>query len=257
MHKPLLSGFVKNTKTFMSKHSPEILIGVGIAGMITSVGLGIAATPKALGLIEAKKEETDAEELTPLEVVKTTWKCYIPAATTCILSATCLIFSNRIGARRMTAIATAYKLSETALTEYREKVVETIGDKKEKEIRESIDKDHIDNKPLSKNTVIVTDNGDTLCLDYQNGRYFYSSIHKIDKAKYEINRRMLRDDYVSLNDFYDELGLDHTKLGYDLGWNIRDGYIDIHYSAQITDDDKPCIVINYEVAPRYDYSKFA
>ena len=128
MHKPFISEFVKNTKTFMSKHSPEILIGIGIAGMITSVGLGIAATPKALDLIEAKKESDEVDELTPLEVVKTTWKCYIPTATTCILSATCLIFSNRIGARRMTAIATAYKLSETALTEYREKVVETIGE---------------------------------------------------------------------------------------------------------------------------------
>lgn len=257
MHKPLLSEFVKNAKTFMSKHSPEILIGIGIAGMITSVGLGIAATPKALDLIEAKKESDEVDELTPLEVVKTTWKCYIPTATTCILSATCLIFSNRIGARRMTAIATAYKLSETALTEYREKVVETIGDKKEKEIKEAIDKDHIEAKPLSKTDVIVTDNGDTLCLDYQSGRYFKSTIDKINKAENELNRRMLRDEYVSLNDFYDELGLDHTKLGYDLGWNIRNGFIGIHYSAQLTDDDKACIVINYDVAPQYDYSKLS
>lgn len=157
----------------------------------------------------------------------------------------------------MTAIATAYKLSETALTEYRDKVVETIGEKKEKEIRESIDKDHLDANPLSKSDIIVTDNGDTLCLDYQSGRYFKSTIDKINKAENELNRRMLRDEYVSLNDFYDELGLEHTKLGYDLGWNIRNGFMGVQYSAQLTDDDKPCIVINYDIAPQYDYSKLS
>lgn len=39
----------------MKKHSPEILTGIGIAGMITTTVMAVRATPKALILIEEKK----------------------------------------------------------------------------------------------------------------------------------------------------------------------------------------------------------
>ena len=101
----------------------------------------------------------------------------------------------------------------------------------------------------------MTDNGDTLCYDSVSGRYFKSSIDQIKKAENSINRTVLTEMYVSLNEFYDELDLDHTKLGNDLGWNIDDGLIEIDFSSQIADNGKPCVVVNYSVAPRYGYSK--
>ena len=52
-----VSSIVKNTKTALKKHSPEILTGIGIAGMITAAVMAVKATPKALTLIEEKKEE--------------------------------------------------------------------------------------------------------------------------------------------------------------------------------------------------------
>ena len=52
-----LSNVIKTTKGFMVKHSPEILTGVGLAGMITTTVMAVGATPKALILIEEKKEE--------------------------------------------------------------------------------------------------------------------------------------------------------------------------------------------------------
>ena len=58
---------------------------------------------------------------------------------------------------------------------------------------------------------------------------------------------------MSLNDFYDEHGLDHIDLGDDLGWNIQKGLIDIDLRAKIADNGKPCIVLDFSVAPRYDY----
>lgn len=41
----------------VSKYGPEIAVGVGIAGMITTTILAVKATPKSLRLIEAKKKE--------------------------------------------------------------------------------------------------------------------------------------------------------------------------------------------------------
>lgn len=41
----------------VSKYGPEIAVGVGIAGMITTTILAVKATPKSLRLIEAEKKK--------------------------------------------------------------------------------------------------------------------------------------------------------------------------------------------------------
>lgn len=255
MNMPNLARFVKNAEHFIIKHSPEILTGIGTAGMIATTVLAVKATPKALTLIAEKKDEENVDELTPIETVKVAWKCYIPAAVTGVASIACIIGASSVNARRNAVLATAYKLSETALTEYKEKVVETIGEKKEQLVRDAIDKEHVEKQPVTKSDVIITGKGSTLCLDVHSGRYFESDIEQIKKVVNILNRRMLSEMYVSLNEFYGELGLDYTKLGYELGWSIDDGYLDVDFGTQIADDGRPCIVINYSVAPRYDYSK--
>lgn len=64
----------------------------------------------------------------------------------------------------------------------------------------------------------------------------------------------MRDEiYISLNDLYFELGLDNIKLGDELGWNIDKGYIDINFSSQLDANGTPCLVLDYRVAPVYDY----
>ncbi len=258
MRKPNLAKLVSNTRQFANRHSPEILTGIGIAGMITTTVLAVRATPKALQLIEEKKNEDWVDELSPLEVVKTAWKPYVPAAVTGVASVACLIGASSVNAKRNTALATAYKLSETALSEYREKVIETIGEKKEKTVRDKVAEERVKKNPVSKSEVIVTNNGTTLCFDPISARYFKSSIDKIKRAENELNKQMLHDisGYVSLNDFYDELGLDHTSVGDDLGWNV-DRLIDISFSSQLNDNGEPSVVLDYLVAPKYDFYKFS
>lgn len=258
MRKPNLANLMSNTRRFINKRSPEILTGIGIAGMITTTVLAVQATPKALQLIEEKKNEDWVDELSPLEVVKTAWKPYVPAAVTGIASVACLIGASSVNAKRNAALATAYKLSETALSEYREKVIETIGEKKEKTVRDKVAEERVKKNPVSKSEVIVTNNGTTLCFDPISARYFKSSIDKIKRAENELNKQMLHDisGYVSLNDFYDELGLDHTSVGDDLGWNV-DRLIDISFSSQLNDNGEPSVVLDYLVAPKYDFYKFS
>lgn len=258
MHKLNLANLVSNTRQFANKHSPEILTGIGIAGMITATVLAVRATPKALELLEEKKNEDWVDELSPLEVIKTAWKPYVPAAVTGVASVACLIGASSVNAKRNTALATAYKLSETALTEYREKVIETIGEKKEKTVRDKVAEERVKKNPVSKSEVIVTNNGTTLCFDPISARYFKSSIDKIKRAENELNKQMLHDisGYVSLNEFYDELGLDHTSVGDDLGWNV-DRLIDISFSSQLNDNGEPSVVLDYLVAPKYDFYKFS
>lgn len=250
-----LSVFFKAARNTASKHSPEILTGIGIAGMITTTVLAVKATPKALKLMEDAQYDKE-EDLTVPEKVKVTWKCYIPATLLGLASVGCLIGANSVNLRRKAALATAYKLSETALAEYKEKVIETVGEEKAKDIRSAIAKDKMEKNPVTKSEVIITDKGESLFCDSISGRYFKSDMNTIEKAVNTINRRLLNEMSVSLTEFYSEIGLSPTSLSEELGWNMNDGQIEIDFSSQITDDGRPCIYIEYEIAPRYDYHKF-
>lgn len=258
MDKTNLAIIAKDIRKFASKRSPEILTGIGIAGMITTTILAVRATPKALELIEEQKEEESVDELSSFEVVKVAWKPYIPAMVTCVASTACLIGASSVNTKRNAALATAYKLSETALSEYRDKVVETIGEKKERIVRDKVAEERVKKNPVSKNEVIITGNGKTLCFDPISGRYFMCSIETIKKAENTLNKQMLHDisGYVSLNEFYDELGLDHTSVGNDLGWNTNQ-LIDIDFSSQLNDNGEPSVVLDYLVAPKCDYYNFS
>ena len=254
MNKPNLSNLIKNAKTSISKHSPEILTAIGVVGMISTTVMAVKATPKALVLLEEMKKKEKKEELTPVETVKATWKCYVPAAVTGVVSATCLIGASAVNAKRNAALATAYTLTETAFREYKNKVVETIGEKKEQVVRDKIAKEHIEKNPVKNREVIITGKGNVLCYDASNDKYFRSDIEKIRKAVNDINYRLNVEMYMSLNDFYYELGLKPTRLGDELGWNINDGLIEVNFSSQLTEDGEPCLVMDYQIAPKYDYA---
>ena len=251
-----ITKFINTTKGFMYKHSPEILTGVGVAGMITSTVLAVKATPKALALLEDAKQKK-GEDLTNIETVKVAWKPYIPAAVTSIVSMSCIIGASAVSTKRNAALATAYALSEKTLLTYRDKVIETIGEKKEKEIKEKIAQDEVDRKPVSSSQVFITPKGNTLCMDYISGRYFRSDLDTIRKIVNDLNRRMLNENYISLDEFYSELGLEPTKNSSHLGWNIDKGYIEIDFRTCLTDNDEPCVVVDYSIAPEYDYDMMA
>lgn len=252
MSKIKLSGVARSIQGYATKYSPELLTGVGIAGLLSTTVLAVSATPKAIRMIERAENEVD-RDLTKKEIVKVTWKCYIPAAVTGVASVACLLGASKVNIRRNAALATAYTLSETALTEYKNKVVETVGEVKEKQVRDAVIKEKIEKNPVQNNEVFVTSKGETLCYDNISGRYFKSDIDFINNVKNILNQRLMSEMYISLNEFYYELGLKPIQIGNELGWNMNDGIIDIYYSSQIAEDNRPCIVVDYSVVPRFNY----
>ena len=248
---------VNTTKKYLVKHSPEILTGIGITGMLGSTISAVRATPKALALIEDKKEELDAYDLTVKETIMAAWKPYIPSAIMGVAGITCIVCASAVNAKRNAALAAAYTISERALVRYRDKVIETIGEKKEREIKEKIAQDEVRKKPINNTQVIVTSKGNTLCMDSISGRVFRSDIDVIRKVVNELNREMTYQNYISLDEFYDRLGLEPIKNGSELGWNIDNGLIELDFSAHLTQDEEPCLYIDYSIAPRYDFNKMA
>ena len=259
-----LSKVAKNMQHTLGKYSPQILTGIGVAGMITTIVLAVKATPKALELIEDKKEELDAGKLTVVDTVKTAWKPYIPAVVTGVLSTVCIIGGNAVGTRRTAALAAAYKISETALHEYKDAVVETIGEETAKEVKEKVAQNKLDKNPVVEKQIIVTNKGTFLCYDSLSGRYFQSDIETIRKAQNDINDYLFSEDYASLNMFYDFLGLEHTRLGAELGWKIDSGTLQIEFDSTLASDKSqgiapgtPGLVLDYNVAPKYEFDKMS
>lgn len=261
MAKPNMTALFKDIKMAVTKHSPEILTGLGITGMIVTTVMAVKATPKALELIEDKKEELELqpdEKLHPVDMVKATWKCYVPATITGVTSAACLIGASSVNLRRNAALATAYNLSATALSEYRDKVLETVGERKEQAIRDKVAEERINKEPVNQSAIIVNGNGNTRCFDTITKQRFTSDIEAIKRSVNELNRRMVNgEDYISLNDFYSEIGMEPVSIGDELGWNVTRGLIEINFSAQLDTDGVPCIVLDYAVVPKRGFNRWS
>lgn len=236
---------------FAAKNSPHILTVCGAVGVVSTAVLAVKATPKALDEIKHQNDH-GAIELTKKEIVQATWKFYIPTAIVGGASIACIIGANTIHAGRVTALASAYSIVDKAMTEYQDKVVETLGEKKEKTIRDAVAADQLNKAPLSQNIVYVTGKGDTLCYDVMSGRYFRSDMEALKRAENSVNHELFNGVWVSLNTLYREIGLDEIKIGEILGWNTNN-MIELNFSSQLAEDGTPCLVLDYRHDPKHGY----
>lgn len=184
------------------------------------------------------------------DATKLVWKLYIPPALSCVTTISSIILAQRIGHRRAAALASAYTVSERAFAEYKEKIVEKLGEKKEQDARDEIAQEKVLQTPGS-NLVVINDR-DQLCFEAYTGRYFTSSVEKIRTAVNDINAQIIHANYASLDDFYTQLGLDSTDDSSEVGWNT-DMLMKVDYSAVLSKENTPCISISYAVTPIRDY----
>lgn len=255
-------------------HKPEVLTGIGVSMMIAAVPLAIAATIASYKKVEEKKTEIadeikqannddesavdmDSIEVPTKEIVKVSWKYYIPSVAAMGVGAFCAISSTKEGLKRTAAMAAAYQLTESALNEYKNKTREVIGDKKSDEIEQKIMKDRMELMTDDDGHIVNiydTRDGATLCYDYWGGRYFYSDIDYIRSQINNVNQCMLKEaqafeGYATLNDVYNAIGLPPAGSCEDLVWRLNvEGLIELKpYSILV--DDKPCWVLNFVKAP--------
>lgn len=237
------------------KHGPEIYTGAGIIFGIGALVMGVIGTIKATKKVEEVKEEVQEDKLPVKEVVKHTWPYYIPAIALEAASITCMVGSNSASRKAIGALSTAYSLSESAFKRYKEKVVESLGEKKEAEIHDAVLDDVVKGNPPKTTNIIETVHGTTLCFDSITGQYFTSSIPYIKEVINTINHRMLTngDDYATFNEWAYELGIEESWIGEQLGWNVNRQLMDVYFSAKVTQDGQPCVVLDYAVPPIYHY----
>ncbi|QPL14695.1 membrane protein [Gordonia phage Schwartz33] len=258
-----LSEVAKNVEKFAITNSPAILTATAVTGTITAAVLTGQASFKAARLIaEAESEKIqvapDAIDVRgPLETkekVELVWTLYIPAVTVGVTTVAAIVMANQIGTRRTAAMAAAYSVSEKAFGEYREKVVTKLGEKKEQGVRDEIAQDRVDANPPTARQIVMVGESEVLCFDQFSGRYFNSTMENLKQAQNELNFQIINENYASLNDLYDQIGLPLIEIGDEFGWSA-DNKVELRFSTVFSTDQRPCIAIDYSTSPHQHYSK--
>lgn len=242
---------------YATENSPAILTGIGVVGVFTTAVMAYKAGPKAQVIIEQHKannpqtkEEKRAETIS---LIKDLAPVILPPIGMGVATSACIIGSNQISTRRLAVLSAAYSLSEQALKDYQNKVEELVDSKKVQKVKESIAKDRLEKDPITDDReVYETGDGDVLCYDDYSGRYFKSNSEKIGRVFNEISADVNKEMWVDLNELYIKLNIPAISAGEDVGFSVDDldnGNIRYTKSAQLSANDKPCLVLIYKPSP--------
>jgi len=204
-----------------------------------------AATVKAVRMVdtdEAKNGRSGDRVQVIKDRARLVWKLYIPPVTSGVATIGSIIAATKLGNRKAAAAITAYSLTERAFSEYKDKVVEQIGENKERKIRDEIAQEAVDRKPPSGEVIIAT--GQVLCCELYTGRYFTSDMETLRQAANNMNFEAMSGIHATLADFYYAIGLGITSESTEMGWE-NDRLMELKFTTTLTPDGKPCLAFNY------------
>ena len=244
-----------NTKNGVQKHSPEILAGVGVVGVVASTVMACKATMKLNDILEESKEtrdkirevesnpryeeqysHEDAKKDLVINYTQTAMKVaklYAPAVILGSASLGCLLASNDILRKRNAALSAAYMTVDKSFKEYRQRVVDRFGEEVEKEIRYNIKAEEV------TSTVVAEDGSETTVTEtvktmdpnlYSDYAKFFDEASPYWQKDPEYNFMFLKSQQqyandllkargrLFLNEVYEMLGIDKTKAGQIVGW---------------------------------------
>lgn len=241
-------------------NSPTILTSFGVVGAITTAYLAGKASFEASDLIrlqEASEAHLNYPPADPKERLKNrfhlVWRLYIPAATMGVATIACIIGANRVGARRAAGLAAAYSITEKTLDEYKAKVVEKIGERKEEALRDEIAQDRVNE--YKEGVEIYGAEVGELCYDVFSDRFFRNTVEGVRAAENSFNYSLLHDGYASLAELYRILDIPAPPYTEQVGWN-HDRMLEIKIGSTLTPTGKPCLAMEFRQEPSPDYGRF-
>ena len=244
-----------NSKNGVQKHSPEILAGVGVVGVVASTVMACKATMKLNDILEESKETRDKikevennpayeDKYTPEDAKKDLTinymqtsmkiaKLYAPAVLLGSASLGCLLASNDILRKRNAALSAAYMTVDKGFKEYRQRVAERFGEEVEKEIRYNIKAEEIETTVVNEDgsEVIIKETVKTMDPNlYSDYARFFDEYNPNWQNDPEYNLMFLKSQQqyandlliargrLFLNEVYDMLGMERSKAGQVVGW---------------------------------------
>lgn len=251
-----MNNLLSTSKLFLKRNSSTILTCVGAIGVVATTVMAVKATPKATTLLQKAKEEK-GEDLTAFEKIQVAGPVYIPTVVTGAATIACIFGANVLNKRQQASLMSAYALLDNSYKDYRNKVKELYGDEADQTVKNEIAKDEYEKTDIS------VDDGKQLFFDYFSNRYFESTMEDVLRAEYQVNKIMANRDYVYLNEFYDELGLEPIDAGNKLGWSSGsclacywENWINFHHENVEMEDGLECCIITMLSEPMTDFEEF-
>jgi hypothetical protein len=247
----------------IKEKSPEILMGLGIAGVVVTVVSACKATTKAGEVIEEHKEsmdqlyeameladEDDSVDYTDKDMKKDKLivytqtavkmgRLYAPSVAIGGLSIAAILVSNHIIKKRYLGVLAAYNAISATFEQYRERVRSKYGDDEDYELRYGVKRETIETETTDSKgkTKIKKEQVETIeAIDSGYARWFGPGNPDFDSVNPEMNMIFLRMQqeycnfllhsrgYVFLNEVYDKLGIPHSQIGQVVGWlDDKDG----------------------------------
>jgi Family of unknown function (DUF6353) len=219
-----------------AKENSSLLLSIGAGlGVLTTAYLTGRASFQAAHVFEDKDPDMELKER-----VRLVWKLYVPAATAAMTTIVCVVGVKHVDGRKILAAQTALTVSQKSYEAYRDQVVEQFGIKKDQMLLANVAEKQIQDNPPS---TIIAGTGTVLCCELFTGRYFNSDMETLNRVVNEINAKMLRHDYATMDDFYYALGLEFTPGSGQSGWQ-SDKLLELEYSS-ILHNGRPCLAFGY------------
>lgn len=251
-----MNELMRRSKVFLEHNGSTILTCIGGVGVIVTAVLAAKETPKALRLLEQVKEDK-GEELTKLETIAVAAPAYIPAIVTCTATLACVFGANILNKRQQASLMSAYALLDSSYKEYKSKVKDIYGEDADERVNAEIAKDNYEDNYEED---LEEEDGLSLFWDSYSHRWFRSTLANVRQAEYETNRDLTLADCVSVNHFYEYLGVPLIENGYDYGWSSEAcfefyGYswVEFKNTKTVLDDGLECYVISMGHEPVYKY----
>lgn len=246
-----IKSYLVGIEKFINKKSPVILTGFAVAGVVSTAYFTATGTIKAHDIYLKSVEIDELGNLvfpTKTQIVKSCWKCYTPAFISATVSAACMIGATSVNCKRNVALASAYALSTDAYKTLKMRTDEELSASKRQKMRDAEASEK--RKVVDSGQVFVAGEGRMLCCESLGCQYFRSTIAEIDSAINRANEELLNEGYISLNGVYDYLGLKHSSLGAELGWEAADGLITISYGSDLTEGKEPFLLVQFDGFPK-------
>ena len=249
-----------NIVKLLKKNSPTILTVLGAIGVVGTAIMTAKAVPKAMKLVEEAEKEK-GEELSKWETIQVAAPTYIPSILLGTGTLVCVFGANILNKRSQASLASAYALLDQSYKEYRSKLKELYGEEAHKNIMDSIALDHAEDISITCGSLYgletcnlsIEENSGRPILFYDvfSKRYFEKTIEQVLNAEYHINRNCVLASAVTVNEFYEFLGLSGIDGGDDLIWMPCDAYlwIDFNHRKVELEDGLQCYIIEMMFEP--------
>lgn len=254
--------FFGRLSKFANAHKRELFTIVAIGGELIAIIEAVKEGPKFREVIDEYNARKDTDDpMTKGEVVKDlaipTLKIAIPAG----LSIGATGMHYKVASDAIGHMGTLLGASRALQSEYLNVVKNTVGEEKAEEIegqalkrsRPGITHEECPTKEYS--AIIPTGHGTDVFLDKWIDRKFYSDINYIKKVVNDLNYQLMNEHWISLNEFYQALGLPITECGRDIGWNVDYGQIDLVYYVDMDENDRPITIMGFKSQPCWRYEE--